>query len=185
MEFQSPNPTSNIIKSTWTNYDKMQRLQAVLNFRHTYGVYTPSLTLGYTQSFLDVPVNNMTERINKPFGYINFNNDIVLSNDFLFNAEYTFNGGGTFGALYIGQTHVFNIRVQKMFLKDKLQISLNANDIFAKDVIRLNGQIHHIRMNNVDYQDRRSLSLNLIWRFNNYKKTYKGQSASKDEINRL
>ncbi len=185
MEFQSPNLTSNIIKSTWTNYDNMQRLQAVLNLRHTFGVYTPSLSLAYTQNFLDVLVNNSIERINKPFGFINFNNDIALPNGFLFNAEYTFNGGGTFGALYAGQTHVFNARIQKTFLKDKLQVSLKVNDIFGKDVIRFNGQIHHIYMSNVDYQDRSSLSLNLIWRFNNYKKTYKGQSASGDEINRL
>lgn len=185
MEYQSPNPASNIVKNTWTNYDNQQRVQAVLNLRHTFGIYTPSFTLAYTQNFIDVPVNNTIERINKPFGYINFNNDISLSNGFLFNAEYTFNGGGTFGALYIGQTHVFNARVQKTFFKDKLQASLNINDIFGKDIIRLNGQIHHIRMSNIDYQDRRSASLNLIWRFNNYKKSYKGQSASQDELNRL
>lgn len=185
MEYQSPNPASNIIKSTWTNYDNQQRLQAVLNLRHTFEFYTPSLTLAYTQNFLDVPVNNTIKRINKPFGYINFNNDFDFSNGFLFNAEYSFNGGGTFGALYIGKTHVFNARVQKTFFKDKLQASLRVNDIFGKDIIRLNGQIHHIRMTNVDYQDRRSVSLNLIWRFNNYKKTYKGQSASQEEINRL
>jgi|BioPla2DNA2_1021312.scaffolds.fasta_scaffold30533_5 hypothetical protein len=40
-------------------------------------------------------------------------------------------------------------------------------------------------MDNVDDQDRRSVVLNMIWRFNNYKRIYKGQSASEDEINRL
>ncbi|HOG19130.1 MAG TPA: TonB-dependent receptor [Salinivirgaceae bacterium] len=185
MEYQTPYPTSNIIKGTWANYKNQQQLQAVLNLRHTFKFYTPSITLSYTQSFLDVPVYNTVERINKPFGHFDFSNDFDFKNGLLFNVEYSYNGGGTFGALYVGETHVFSARVQKMFFKNRLQTSLKVNDIFGKSVIHLKGQIYHIHMSNVDYQDSRSVVLSLIWRFNNYKKIYKGQSASQDMINRL
>ena len=178
-------PTSNVVKSTYKNFDKAELIQAVLNLRHTFGFYTPSLTLAYMQNYMTVPVNNELKQINKPFGYINFNNDFDLTNGFLFNVEYTYTGRGTTSFFYFQPTHVFNARIQKMFLKDKLQVSLSANDIFNKQVGRYYGQINHIYMDNVDYQDHRSVSLNLVWRFNNYNKTYKGQSVSQDEINRL
>lgn len=184
-DFMTLSPTSNVVKSTYKNFDKAELIQAVLNLRHTFGFYTPSLTLAYMQNYMTVPVNNELKQINKPFGYINFNNDFDLTNGFLFNVEYTYTGRGTTSFFYFDPTHVFNARIQKMFLKDKLQVSLSANDIFNKQVGRYYGQINHIYMDNVDYQDRRSVSLNLVWRFNNYNKTYKGQSVSQDEINRL
>lgn len=184
-DFQTSSPTSNVVKSTYKNYDKTEQIQALLNLRHTFGVYTPSLTLAYMQNFMTVPVNSGLELINRPFGYINFNNDINLSNGFLFNAEYSYTGRGTAGFFLFEPTHTFNARVQKTFWNDKLQVSLTANDIFGKQIGRFSGQVNHIYMYNIDNQDRRSLTLNVIWRFNNYKKTYKGQSASQDEINRL
>ena len=39
--------------------------------------------------------------------------------------------------------------------------------------------------NNYNYSDLRSLTLNVVWRFNNYNKQYKGESAAEDEIRRL
>lgn len=184
-DFQTPSPASNIVKSTWANYDKTEQLQALLNLRHTFGFYTPSLTLAYMQNFMTVPTNNGMEHIKKPFEYINFNNDFDLLNGFLFNAEYSYTGRGTAGFLYFEPTHIFNARVQKTFLDKKLQVSISANDIFGKNIGRFGGQVNHIYMHSVDNQDRRSIVLNLIWRFNNYKITYKGQAASESEINRL
>lgn len=184
-DFQTLGPTSNVIKSTYINYDKAELIQALVNLRHTFNFYTPSLTLALMENFMTVPVNGELIQINKPFGYINFNNDFEFKKGFLLNVEYIYTGPGTTGFFYFKPTHLFNIRVQKMFLKDKLQISLTVNDIFNKQIGRYIGQINHIYMDNVDDQDRRSVVLNMIWRFNNYKKTYKGQSASEDEINRL
>lgn len=184
-DFQTSSLSSNIVKSTWINYDKSEQIQALLNLRHTFIFYTPSLTLAYMQNFMIVPSNNGLKHIDKPFAYINFNNDLDLSNGFLFNVEYTYTGRGTTGFFYFEPTHVFGARLQKMFFKDKLQVSVSANDIFDKQKNRYSGQVNHIYMSNIDIQDRRSLTLNIIWRFNNYKKTYKGQSASQDEINRL
>lgn len=184
-DFQTPSPMSNIVKTTWLNYDKTEQLQALLNLRHTFRFYTPSLTLAYTQNFMAVPTNNGIKHINKPFGYVNFNNDFDFSNGFFFNAEYSYTGRGTAGFLYFEPLHIFNARVQKTFMDKKLQVSITFNDIFGKNIGRFGGQVNHIYMSNVDNQDRRSIVLNLIWRFNNYKRTYKGQSASQDEINRL
>ncbi len=91
-------------KSTYKNYDKTEQNTGTLNLRHTFGVYTPSLTLAYMQNFMTVPVNSGLELINRPFGYINFNNDINLSNGFLFNAEYSYTGRGTAG-FFLFETH--------------------------------------------------------------------------------
>lgn len=184
-DFQTPTPTSNVVKNTFRNYDNAQQIQAVLNLRHTFGFYTPSLTVAYMQNFMDVATDKGVRHINKPFGYINFNNDFDLSSGFLFNAEYIYTGRGTAGFLYFEPTHVFNARIQKTFLKNSLQVSLTAKDVFGKQIGRFGGQVNHIYMSNVNRQDQRSISLNVVWRFNNHKKSYKGEAASQDEINRL
>lgn len=184
-DFQTPTPTSNVVRNTYKNYDKAEQIQALLNLRHRFGFYNPSLTLAYMQNFMVVQTNNAIKHINKPFGYLNFNNNFDLSNGFLFNVEYIYTGSGTAGFLYFQPTHVFNASVQKTFLKNSLQVSLSAKDIFGKQIGSFSGQVNHIHMSNVDRKDHRSVSINVVWRFNNYKKSYKGEAASEDEINRL
>ncbi|GEM_PF-2358831 len=92
----------------------------MLNLRHTFGVYTPSLTLAYMQNFMKVSTNKGLENITKPFGYIDFNSDINLENGFLFNLQYTYTGAGTAGFLTFEPMHVFNARIQKTFFNEKL-----------------------------------------------------------------
>lgn len=184
-DFQTLDPYSNTVKSTYNNYNNTQQARAILNLQHSFDVYMPSLTLGYMQNFIKVSTSNGMERISNPFGYANFSNDFKFSNGLIFNIEYTYRGAGTHGFLYFKPTHIFNSRVQKKLFGEKLQISISAKDIFGKYISRFEGQVNHIHMSNIDDQDHQSVSLNIVWRFNNYKKTYKGESAAKKEIERL
>lgn len=182
---ETSSSNSNVVKSTYANYDKAQKIQAVLNLRHTFSFYTPSLTVAYMQNFINVPSNNIAKQVSKPFLYLNFDNNFSFSHGWTFNIEYTYTGEGTSGFLYFKPTHVFSTRIQKTFMDEKLQINLSANDIFGKSITRYTGQVNNISMSGIDNQDRRAVSLSLTWRFNNYKKSYKGKSAAQDEMNRI
>lgn len=185
-DFVSESASAKIVKGTYTNNSNINnQFEAVLNLQHSFGFYRPSLTLLYVKNFMKVPVNNSLKLVSKPFSYINFNNDLKFSENIQFNVEYTYNGSGSAGFIYYKSMHVFNVRIQKYFFNKNLQVSLAAADIFRKKINRYYGQINHIKMSNIDDQDVRSLSLNVIWRFNNYKKTVKDDSPAKDDINRL
>lgn len=58
-------------------------------------------------------------------------------------------------------------------------------DVFHKDIDYLSGTMHNINISNMNDNDNRSIMLFLVWRFNNYNKQYKGESAAEDELKRL
>jgi len=68
-----------------------------------------------------------------------------------------------------------------------LDVTLKAEDLFRKNISRSTTGYDNITYYQYQYQDqdRRTISLNVIYRFNNYSNKYKGQNAAADEINRL
>ena len=72
------------------------------------------------------------------------------------------------------QKNYLNISLSKTFLNEKLQVKL-AGD----------GRINNIYFWQNEDQDQRHVSLSVVYRFNNYSKKYKGQSAADDVLNRL
>jgi hypothetical protein len=185
INYYTSSPTSSTAIYTWQNFDKAQNVTATLNLQHTFGFYKPSLTLAYIQNFMTVETYKGQNDVSKPIAYILLDNTFQLPADILFNIEYNYTSSGSSSFLVFEPKHIVNARIQKTFLNDNLQVSVSAKDLFRKDFDVYEGSINQINFWQREDQDRRSVSLNLVWRFNNYKKTYKGESAAQDVIDRL
>ena len=177
---------SPVIISTWTNYKKEQTFDAMVNIHPHFGIYEPSLTLAYTRRFMDFDALDGIKMKNEPLYYAKFNNDIKLPKGFLLNAEYIYNGGGSAQIYQLEDRHRINVKIQKAFLNDNLLISFVGKDIFRTGLRYVDSVVNNIYLRQKDDDDRLSyFSLNVVWRFNNYKKTYRGRSAAKDQMNRM
>ncbi len=178
--------SKNVQKSTYINFDKTQTFNVMINVKHKFwNFYTPSLTISYNQNFINVQNYKGNQLLNTPFVAIDFENNLELPKGYNFYAKYNYTSTGTSGFVYVGAIHVFELGLQKSFFNDKLNASLKVYDIFHKDIDYLYGTMHNINISNMNDNDNRYIALSLIWRFNNYNKQYKGESAAEDELNRL
>lgn len=103
----------------------------------------------------------------------------------LLNINYQYNSGGSFDFFETGETNIFNASIKKSFFDNRLAVSISAKDIFRDNTTHMYGKVSNLTMNNVNDFDLNSYSISLIWRFNNYKSSYRGKSAAGSEINRL
>ncbi|MDO5664446.1 MAG: TonB-dependent receptor, partial [Bacteroidia bacterium] len=179
----SKNPERYI--NTWKNFDKQQQLTAILNLDKRFGAYNPSLMTMFMKNIQQVQSVKGILTADKPIWMIQWNNNFHLPHKILFNIEYQFRSKGSIQFFTFNPTHVFNASVSKSWLDDRVQLTLKARDIFRKEIDIYDGRINNIYFWQHEDQDRRLFSLHLTWRFNNYKKSYKGKSAATDELNRL
>ncbi|MCT4599479.1 MAG: outer membrane beta-barrel protein [Marinifilaceae bacterium] len=175
-----------IIMTTWKNYNKEETLNLMCNLRPHFGFYEPSLTISFQRHFLDFNVSNNIKLKNKPSCYVDFNNDFKLPKNILFNLEYEYTNGGTSDLYLLGETHALNTKIQKSFLRGNLILSFIFKDIFNSNRAYNKSALNNIYSREKCDSDSFSYySLNLVWRFNNYKNKYRGRSAARDQMNRL
>ena len=78
-----------------------------------------------------------------------------------------------------------NFSLSKTFLNEKLQVKLAGEHLLNRRMSLYDGRINNIYFWQNEDQDQRHVSLSVVYRFNNYSKKYKGQSAADDVLNRL
>ena len=185
MTFQNKDANSPVIVSTKKNYNKSERLTFMLNLNYKFGFYEPNITFSGIKNMTDIIVDNKTISNDKPMYYVDFNNYIKLPKGVLLNINYQYNSGGSFDFFETGETNIVNASIKKSFFGNRLAVSISAKDIFRDNTTHMYGQVRNLTMNNVNDFDLNSYSISLIWRFNNYKSSYRGKSAAGSEINRL
>ena len=182
--YSSPTDSSSIC-NTWANYKKEQELSAMLNIHHQFNFYEPSLMLYGAKRMLKVNVTDGTNSVHKPFFVIDSDNNFHLPANILLDIEYEYTSSGSSSYFIFHSMNIFNMSIQKSFLNDNLQLSMQVNDLFHNNISKYNGNINNISFYQKEDQDQRIFSVSLVYRFNNYKNKYKGKVAAQDEINRL
>ena len=183
--FYAEEETPNIHVHTWKNFDKQQQLSAVINLRHRFHWYEPSLTGMFQKNILKVESEGERLAVDRPLWYVMFENNLHLPKNWLINMEYTYQSKGTSQWFTFREQHNLNLSISKMLLKDKLQIKLSGEHLLNNRMSLYDGRINNIYFWQDEDQDQRHVSLSLVYRFNNYSKKYKGKSAADDVLNRL
>ena len=183
--FYTEEQIPNIHIYTWKNFDKQQQLSAVINLRHRFNWYEPSLTGMFQKNIMKVESEGERIAIDRPLWYIMFENNLHLPKNWLVNMEYTYQSKGTSQWFTFREEHNLNVNISKMLLKDKLQIKLSGEHLLNNRMSLYDGHINNIYFWQNEDQDQRKVSLSLVYRFNNYSKKYKGQSAADDVLRRL
>ncbi len=168
--------------ATWINYHRNQRFQTTINISHSFGFYHPNLTSSVIfEKLTDKKINSIKT---EPLLYLNFDNNFALPWGLNLNMEYLYRSKATSQIFYFNPVHIVNIGLNKSFLDNTIEVSIKCKDLFRGDINKYQGGINKIQFSQIEDQDRRSVSVNLIWRFNKNKYSYRGQSQEKT-INRL
>lgn len=120
----------------------------------------------------------------KPMWYGSIQNTFLLPFDIGMDVGFYYNNGGSSGVLKETSSWNLYASIQKKFLKNRLNVSLSANDIFRKSI----GEQHSVLPGknwNIWDGDETYIRLSLSYRFGKSSYKYKSQSISDSEKNRM
>lgn len=183
--FYSMPGNSAVTINSMDNFDKMHNLTGMVNIQYPVKWWMPSLTLTCMKTFFNYPgPNESVLKAGRPLVMLNFNNSFTLPSGFLLSADFNYGSRGYY-QLYEAKSYTsFNLSLKKSFLKDKLQLSLDAYDIFNKNNTRASARLNDIIMHSVGKEETRKVGFTITYRFRTEKKM-NNQSAAETEMSRL
>lgn len=167
------------------NFPDYKCLHASLVASPKWGIYTPTLTLGYFQQFFDVSSLGIKQNLEKPEWSINLRNWLAIGKTAKAMVYLHYATSHDYG--FSREHHQFNVnvRLQKTFLKDQLTAALFANDIFRTLRDKWDGYYPVEVLTRNAYQHTQAVGLSLQYNFNATRSKYKGTGAGNAEKNRL
>lgn len=120
-----------------------------------------------------------------PYYIFSLYNGFHLPKGWYMNLSFSYRSSGTYNFLTICSVHNFDFQLYKSFLKDRLSLSLNVNDIFNTKRQKTDGTYGNVRFQQQKWEDIRSVQLRLTYRFNQAKKQYRGENSAQEAVGRM
>ena len=176
---------NNTILFTYANIDRIEEVNAMLSLSPRFGCWEPTYSASVSKQFLDNKSLGVTEKLEKPMFLFKLNNSFSLPQDWIIGVNYSCNTSGHSGVFLRKRSNRLDLQINKNFFKNRLSLSLQANDIFKNSY---NSSIYygnHMSVNIRNYSDSRNFQINIAYRFNYTRNKYKGNGAGEDEKGRL
>lgn len=183
IEPDSDDPQTGYI--TWTNIDHCWNWGSFLGYRYRWGFYEPQLQAGIQQGFIKAVSMGKEKSFHDPYYIFSLYNGFHLPKGWYLNLSFSYRSSGTYDFLTLCSVHNFDFQLYKSFLKDKLSLSLNVNDIFNTKRQKTDGTYGNVRFQQQKWEDTRSVQLRLTYRFNQAKKQYRGENSAQEAVGRM
>ena len=170
---------------TWTNIDHCWNWGSFLGYRHRWGFYEPQLQAGIQQGFIKAISMGKEKSFHDPYYIFSLYNGFHLPKGWYLNLSFSYRSSGTYDYLTINSVHNCDFQLYKSFLKDRLSLSLNVNDIFNTKRYKTDGTYGNVRFQQQKWEDTRSVQLRLTYRFNQAKKQYRGENSAQEAVGRM
>ena len=170
---------------TWTNIDHCWNWGSFLGYRHRWGFYEPQVQTGIQQGFIKAISMGKEKSFHDPYYIFSIYNGFHLPKGWYMNLSFSYRSSGTYDFITISSVHNFDFQLYKSFLKDKLSLSLNVNDIFNTRRQKTDGTYGNVRFQQQKWEDTRSVQLRLTYRFNQAKKQYRGENSAQEAVGRM
>lgn len=172
-------------RTTFENIDRMSKLNIMLSASLQIGPWEPRYSVGFSKQFIDGGDIGVTGRLEKPVWNFKLNNSLHLPLNLILGVNYRYTGRGCYD-LYLSEGgSSLDLSLYRAFLKDRLTVRLNANDLFKKNYDRSTYQGRNVTFYRDNYSDHRCVVLTVRYSFNATKSKYKGTGAGNDEKSRL
>jgi hypothetical protein len=178
-------PSDAVTFFSTVNYPEYRLMGAMLSASPSFGVWRPVWNAGVYRQLFDVEYNNTTYSYDRPYARFALNNAFTLPHNFVLNANLQWNTAGSTDRHDNSSHGSFDVILRKTLFKGKLTATLTGYDLFLWDRYRSKQNLAHISIDRYIKYDSRSVLLTLTWKFNNYKSSYKGKSASAGDAERL
>ena len=183
IEPDSDDPQTGYI--TWTNIDHCWNWGSFLGYRHRWGFYEPQVQAGIQQGFIKAISMGKEKSFHDPYYIFSLYNGFHLPKGWYMNLSFSYRSSGTYDFVTISSVHNFDFQLYKSFLKDRLSLSLNVNDIFNTRRQKTDGTYGNVRFQQQKWEDTRSVQLRLTYRFNQAKKQYRGENSAQEAVGRM
>ena len=183
IEPDSDDPQTGYI--TWTNIDHCWNWGSFLGYRHRWGFYEPQVQAGIQQGFIKAISMGKEKSFHDPYYIFSLYNGFHLPKGWYMNLSFSYRSSGTYDFVTISSVHNFDFQLYKSFLKDRLSLSLNVNDIFNTKRQKTDGIYGNVRFQQQKWEDTRSVQLRLTYRFNQAKKQYRGENSAQEAVGRM
>ena len=167
------------------NFDHQDRVYATLVASPKLGFWQPSFTLHYYQQMFDAEAYGAPKKLNKPEFSFDVKSWFVINptTKALLHASYT--GSNHWAFMYRNSNFIMNARIQKVFMKGKLNATLFANDICRTNRTKLTTYYAIGQTSQNDYGYTQQVGLTLSYNFNVSGSKYKGTGAGNEEKSRF
>lgn len=183
IEPDSDDPQTGYI--TWTNIDHCWNWGSFLGYRHRWGFYEPQVQAGIQQGFIKAISMGKEKSFHDPYYIFSLYNGFHLPKGWYMNLSFSYRSSGTYDFITISSVHNFDFQLYKSFLKDRLSLSLNVNDIFNTKRQKTDSIYGNVRFQQQKWEDTRSVQLRLTYRFNQAKKQYRGENSAQEAVGRM
>ncbi len=170
---------------TWTNIDHCWNWGSFLGYRHRWGFYEPQVQAGIQQGFINAISMGKEKSFHDPYYIFSLYNGFHLPKGWYMNLSFSYRSSGTYDFVTISSVHNFDFQLYKSFLKDRLSLSLNVNDIFNTKRQKTDGTYGNVQFQQQKWEDTRSVQLRLTYRFNQAKKQYRGENSAQEAVGRM
>ncbi len=180
--YSDDDPTIGLL--TLQNAPAYDKLVAALNINPTIGCWTPQLGLAIQKQWYEGETPWGKAKFNKPIGSITFRNNFKLPKGFLLDLNGSWTTKGYQNNIYLADD-MFNVNasIYKSFLKERLVLQLQANNIFnPKQIATVYSGIRVLQNTQVMH---RQVLLTVRYKFNTTRSKYKGTGAGESQKNRM
>lgn len=170
-----------LILYTMINLPNSNQLDAALFYSPTVGCWHPAFGIEMSKQYLVYKGRSY----NKPTFSYTFNNLVELPKAIRLSLNMRGSTKGESELSLYKPVFRADIRLSRLFLKDKLNVTLGANDLFATDQERwsmFSGNVYNYKRND---GDNRCVYLQITYTFNPTRSKYKGEGVNNSEINRF
>ncbi len=164
------------------NVKQSRNLNIGVTYSPTWGIWRPQFEIGGLWQWLKLPEIN--HKYDQPIFMLKCFNTLSLPKKWVLGINTYVNTSGYQDAIFTHTSWGTDLKITKKFMKDKLSVSLIANDIFNSNINKWKMDYEKINLLYDKNIDSRSVILTVSYKFNTTKNKYKGQQAT-DEINRL
>jgi hypothetical protein len=163
------------------NVKRSQNVNLSVNYAPTFGLWSPSATLGISRDFITLGDYKPT----RPYVNYSWLNTFTLPADFIFRADVIGNFRGQTMETTMLSSFRVDARITKTLLKGNLILNLIARDVFNTYKSAWKQRIFSVYSYRYTDDDMRCLQLSVRYKFNTSRSKYKGESASQAERSRL
>ncbi|MDE6370884.1 MAG: outer membrane beta-barrel family protein [Duncaniella sp.] len=170
---------------TKTNFPKIQQLEAFAGAQFQVGIWQPKVNLGIIKQWLSIDHDGARKRLESPIGLIQFQNAIHLPADIWLNIDLQWMSAGDGENARITSTSYLNAKLYKAFLNNSLSVTLEANDIFNRNIRDFTFYNKDVTLTKYTHITNRTFQITMQYTFNTSRDRYAGKGAGHNELDRF
>ena len=180
------NPVQKVIPYNFYKQVKIGTTQSYTFTRWKWLESNNMLNIIYAKTTSDLS-NAKIPKLSKLTAYFISNNSFVLNKNKTLKAElsFTYLSPSVAGSYITTSWYYFDAGIRYEVFDKKLQIALNAMDIFRTNKVTFIQTVNNIRQESFDYRDTQKIRLSLTWNFGKTLNRQQRETSNEDEKSRL